>query len=189
MAPSPQPKLRQGSAAAACTGAGGLGGLQPLGAEYSSHSRPQHSQPPLARTTSGGSNSTHRVRKFVIGGGAFAAAQQQCPVTPVPAVTPLSVPAPGAVEVPAPLTNETEKENAGFPSSSDCSGSNAGATASRSAGKAERKRSERINVRLLPMNAATETRIRRAGYNPKLELSTPVRPMCLGAWDDECRTT
>lgn len=175
MAPSPQPKLRQGSAAAACPGAGGLGGLQPFGAEYSSHSRSQHSQPPLAQTTSGGSNSNHRVRKFVIGGGAFAAAQQQCPVTPVSAVTPLSVPAPGTVEVPVPLTNEAEKENADFPTSSDYSSSNAGAPVSVSAGKAQRKRSERINVRLLPLDAATETRIRRAGYNPKLELSTPVR--------------
>lgn len=186
MPPSPQPKLRQGSAAA-CTGAGGLGGLQPLGAEYSSHSRSQFSQPPLARTSSGGSNSNHRVRKFVIGGGAIAAVQQ-CPVTPVPAATPLAAPpAPGsAMGAPAPLTHEAEKENVGFPNSTGGGNgsSSTGVTAAGggSAGKAQRKRSERVNVRLLPLDAATETRIRRAGYNPKLELSTPVRAAFSWVW-------
>ncbi|GAB5032011.1 Hypothetical protein NocV09_00702730 [Nannochloropsis oceanica] len=32
----------------------------------------------------------------------------------------------------------------------------------------------RINVRLMPQNSATAARVRQAGYNPKLELSTPL---------------
>lgn len=184
MPPSPQPKHRGSNSAAAVAAAGGL---QPLGAEDSSfsHSR-SHSQshfpPPLARTTgSGNSSSNHRVRKFVIGGG------QPCPATPLPAVTPLG----GGAAIPSlSSAHEADKENGRSSCTSTAAvlNSSSSGTLPLSAAPAlgggagvddvggqKRKRSERVSVRLVPLDAATAERIRRAGYNPKLELSTPVR--------------
>lgn len=172
-----------------------MGSLQPLGAEDSSfshsrsHSQSSHFPPPLARTAGGGNSnsSNHRVRKFVIGG-----MSQPCPATPVPAVTPLG----GGAAIPSfsssslsSSTHEADKENdrrssctstAAVPSSS--SSSSSGEALPSSAAPADldvvgqkRKRSERVSVRLVPLDAATAERVRRAGYNPKLELWTPVR--------------
>jgi len=47
-----------------------------------------------------------------------------------------------------------------------------GGSSSSSSGK--KPVAPRINVRLMPQNSATAARVRQAGYNPKLELSTPL---------------
>ena len=57
-------------------------------------------------------------------------------------------------------------------SSTSSSSYHTGAGSSSSSGK--KAVAPRINVRLMPQNSATAARVRQAGYNPKLELSTPL---------------
>ena len=78
------------------------------------------------------------------------------------------------------MANLLEQSTGSVTSSVTC-GSSTGSGSTTSSGSSSSSSSSgkkavapRINVRLMPQNSATAARVRQAGYNPKLELSTPL---------------